>query len=94
MPPGGHYEVVQSDEYRFRYDELADGNARLVSAHEGLVQWLERSPTTFPVSVQIHADYWLARIYGPPWVSVFYTIDDERRRVTLNGMTPWPQLNC
>ena len=56
----------------------------------GMVQWLERAPKSFPVSRQLHADYWMARLYGPPAMAVFYSINEGQRSVTLNGMALWP----
>ena len=90
MSSGGHYEIIEPSDYSSRFDELVAGNTRLEQAHAGLVQWLERAPKRFPVSNRLHGDFWEARLYGPPWLTVFYSIDEERRIVTLNGMVHWP----
>lgn len=89
MSSRGHFEVIESDEYGAQYDTHVAGNARLEQAYAGLIQWLERAPQSFPVSRHVHGDYWTARLYGPPALTVFYSIDDKRRTVTLNGMVPW-----
>ncbi len=90
MPIGQHYEVLKASDYRPQYEEFIRGNARLERAHSGMVQWLERAPKSFPVSRHLQADYWMARLDGPPRLAIFYSVDDEQRTVTLNGLTLWP----
>ena len=54
---------------------------------EAFVWGLQGDPTAGPVRHHVIADFWYAVFVGPPSLWLFFDIDEDSRKITLDFIT-------
>ena len=90
MAFGSGWEISESDQFLESYERHIAGNEMLEDLIEGFVWGLRADWTSGPVRRNVVGSFWFVSLIGPPPYYVFFDVDDDRRTITLDFITPTP----
>ena len=90
MAFGTGWEINESDQFGESYNRHISGEPRLEDLIEGFVWALRDDPTGGPVRHHVSGTLWYAVLIGPPPYYVFFEVDNQSSRVTLEFVAPTP----
>ncbi len=90
MALGSGWEIAESEQFFDSYEEHIAGDELLEDLIEGFVWGLRIDWTSGPVRKQVVGSFWFVVLIGPPPFYVFFDVDEGRRVITLDFVTPTP----
>ena len=90
MALGTGWEITESEQFWESYERNIAGNQRFEDLIEGFVWGMRIDWTSGPVRRNVLANFWFVVLIGPPPFYVFFEVDEERQRITLEFVTPTP----
>lgn len=90
MALGTGWDVSESEQFWESYEQHISGDQRLEDLIEGFVWALRIDWTSGPVRTNVLGPFWFVVLIGPPPFYVFFEVNEERRLITLDFVTPTP----
>ena len=90
MPYGSGWDIVESEEFLKDVEEHIGSDEDLEWMLEDFLWLLRGDPVDVPLRRHLTGSFWYSVLIGPPPFLVFFTVEDDDKRITLEILTPSP----